>query len=233
MREKAKHLVCQYLEYVSNEIFKKYQPIIKEYIKGRQGIYALYKKEKLVYVGLATNMISRLKTHNVRDRHAGRWDRFSIYLTATDSHLKELESLLLRVASPKSNKQSGKLGKAENIERKLKRNIKEFQNKELNYLLQGKKKASEELAEEVVSGRVSTIAKYVKKRFKIRLIYKGKTYEAKVLANGKIRYKGKLYTSPSEPATKIRGNNTDGWHEWKYQRSNGDWVKLNELRNKN
>lgn len=227
---KNKELVCQYLEYISNEIFEKYHSIIREYIKGRQGIYALYKSEKLVYVGLATNMISRLKTHNVRDRHAGRWDRFSIYLTSTDSHLKELESLLLRVASPKSNKQSGKLGKAENIHKKLKHDIKEFQNKELKYLLEGKRKASEELAEEVVQGRISTLAKYVTKRFKIRLKYKDKIYDAKVLSNGKIRFKGRLYTSPSEPATKIRGNNTDGWHEWKFKNSKGDWVPLNELR---
>jgi len=75
------------------------------------------------------------------------------------------------VASPKSNKQSGKLGKTENIYKKLKHDIKEFQNKELKYLLEGKRKASEELAEEVVQGRVSTLAKHVTKRFKIRLKY--------------------------------------------------------------
>src|SRR6266511_3304469 len=92
-------LVCQQLENVSSVVLEEYQDIIRHYIRGRNGVYALYKREKLYYVGLATNLRSRLKQH-LRDRHGESWDRFSVYLTIGDSHLKEMESLLLRITHP-------------------------------------------------------------------------------------------------------------------------------------
>jgi len=44
---------------------------------------------KLQYVGLAGSLQGRLKTH-LHDRHKDSWDRFSVYLTITDSHLREV-----------------------------------------------------------------------------------------------------------------------------------------------
>ena len=100
-------LVCQHLENVSREALEKYQDIIKRYVKGRHGIYALFRRNRLYYVGLATNLRNRLKIH-LKDRHAHTWDRFSVYLTIKDEHLHELEALVLRIASPKGNRQAGK-----------------------------------------------------------------------------------------------------------------------------
>src|SRR5438094_8322055 len=107
-------LVSQHLENISHEALSKYQDVIRSYVRGRQGIYALYRKNELYYVGLASNLRSRLK-HHLRDRHKKLWDRFSVYLTIGDSHLKELESLILRTVKPSGNHQSGKFIKSENL----------------------------------------------------------------------------------------------------------------------
>ena len=112
----AKHtpLVSQYLEKISRAALEKHQRIIREYVAKRHGIYALYRGNRLYYVGLASNLRNRLR-HHLRDRHGQSWDRFSVYLTIGDSHIKELESLVLRIVSPPGNKLVGKFGKAENL----------------------------------------------------------------------------------------------------------------------
>ena len=59
---------------------EQYQDIIREYVRKRHGVYALYRRGKLHYVGLASNLRVRLKQH-LHDRYKDSWDRFSIYLT--------------------------------------------------------------------------------------------------------------------------------------------------------
>lgn len=61
-------LVCQHLEGASAKLFEQYADILREYVRGRHGVYALYKEDRLYYVGLAGNLRSRLKQH-LRDRH--------------------------------------------------------------------------------------------------------------------------------------------------------------------
>jgi hypothetical protein len=60
---KQAQLVSQHLENISHEALSKYQDVIRSYVRGRQGIYALYRKNELYYVGLAGNLRSRLKAH--------------------------------------------------------------------------------------------------------------------------------------------------------------------------
>src|SRR3954467_12064789 len=99
LRARRTQLVCQQLELISSRVLEEHQDIIKQYTRGRNGVYALYKGAKLYYVGLATNLRGRLKQH-LKDRHRGLWDRFSVYLTIGDHHIKEMESLLLRITRP-------------------------------------------------------------------------------------------------------------------------------------
>lgn len=89
MPRRRAQLVSQHLENMSRKVLENYQGIIRQYVRGRHGVYALYRKKRLYYVGLASNLRSRLTQH-LRDRHAQTWDRFSIYLTIGDEHLKEL-----------------------------------------------------------------------------------------------------------------------------------------------
>jgi len=70
----------------------------------------------------------------------------------------------------------------------------------------------------------------VKKGFRIRFSYKGKHYVAKVRKNGKIKFKDKLFNSPSLAAAEISKRPMNGWLWWKYQRSPGEWVFIDKLR---
>ena len=107
-------LVCQFVENLSSAALERYADIIRDLVGRQHGVYALYRRDKLYYVGLATNLRGRLRGH-LRDRHKGLWDRFSVYLTIDHRHLRELESLVIRIAQPKGNKQRGKFARSENL----------------------------------------------------------------------------------------------------------------------
>ncbi|PIP19183.1 MAG: hypothetical protein COX41_04220 [Candidatus Omnitrophica bacterium CG23_combo_of_CG06-09_8_20_14_all_41_10] len=225
MKSYKGQLVCQHLENISRDALEDYQAVIKDYVKGRHGIYALYKKDKLYYVGLASNLRNRLK-HHLRDRHAHTWDRFSVYLTIKDAHLKELESLILRIASPSGNRKSGKFLRSQDLKPVFKNAITSSQRTEINSMF------GIEAGEATVKKKHGklTVLSMLNKKFKIRMLYKGKLYKAVVRKNGSIRYKEKVYNSPSSAAQAVRGMRSNGWVWWKYERAPGDWVVLDELR---
>lgn len=241
MAKRSKQLVIQHLENISRKALEKYQPIIREYIKGQQGVYALYRGDRLKYVGLASNLRNRLRTH-FRDRHAQSWDKFSVYLTVDDEHLRELEALVIRIAAPKENRQKGKFAKSENLLRRFRGDITRFQRKELNEITgmdiketkrkprraKTKKKSRKAHKKE----REPVLAPFVTERFKIKAKYKGERHIARVRANGLINIDGKLYTSPSAAGKSITKRATDGWRFWKYRNDKGEWVQLKELRKK-
>jgi hypothetical protein len=213
------HLVCQHLENISRDALEKHQKIIKQYVRRRNGVYALYRKEKLYYVGLAKNLRSRLKSH-LHDRHGSSWDRFSVYLTIGEQHLRELESLILRIAQPEGNKQKGKFPKSEDIRRRFARDVKERLNYEVALLFGDKptKSASQ--------GREAKL-----RRMKLRAWFKGKKLRAQLLKGGKVRFGGKVYESLSTAAAKACKRRTcNGWTFWKYLRAPGDWATVDHLR---
>lgn len=123
-------LVLEHLEGISRTAIKRYPEIITEFVRGRSGVYALYKENDLYYVGLAKNLRSRLRGH-LRDRHAEAWDRFNVYLTQGDEHLKELESLVLRIASPRGNRIAGKFIGSSDLLRVFRKRIVDSQKREL------------------------------------------------------------------------------------------------------
>jgi hypothetical protein len=231
MRSNKGQLVSQHLENISRTALEKYQNILKEYVKGRHGVYALYSKGHLYYVGLASNLRNRLKTH-LTDRHAQTWDSFSVYLTIKDSHLHELETLILKIASPKGNKISGNFINAQNLKPMLKKAVTKAQQKELVKL--GLKKIAETVQPKVTpqKGYKAVLAPYVKDRFEIRFWYKGKLHKATVRKDGTILYKGTSYNSPSTAASAITKRAMNGWATWRYERAPGDWVILDVLRKK-
>ena len=241
-RKKQSNLVCEYLERISRQALEKYQDIIRKYVRGRHGIYALYKKNKLYYVGLASNLRSRLH-HHLRDRHAETWDSFSVYLTIGDQHLKELEALILRITKPAGNRQKGKFNYADDLRRHFRNDISKALSIEMEGLFcqskTGKRieKAFKGIEE---NQRKATLAPFIKNRFHIRMHFKGKLYVAHVRRDGTItfaadsaeaeRLQGKIHYSPSLAASAITGRTMNGWTWWTYERAPGDWVKLDELR---
>ncbi len=107
-------LVTQHLEGVSWRVLQEYPDLVGSLIRRQAGIYALYRRDKLYYVGLASNLMGRLNSH-LRDRHSGAWDRFAVYLTTSADHLRELECLALRIVQPSGNVQSGKFSRSQNL----------------------------------------------------------------------------------------------------------------------
>ncbi|PKN53528.1 MAG: hypothetical protein CVU55_02585 [Deltaproteobacteria bacterium HGW-Deltaproteobacteria-13] len=230
MRSNKGQLVNQHLEKIDWSVFEKYQDFLKEYIKGQHGVYALYNKNNLYYVGLASNLRNRLKKH-LSDRHAGRWDKFSVYLTVNDLHMHELESLILRIFSPEGNKQSGKFINSKNLIAELKKAFLEAKYKELIKLgIKTTKVVAKKKIKKAKEDSNAVLAHYAKNRFKIRFIYKGVMHTATVRKDGTINYKGKFYNSPSMAARAITERPTNGWTTWKYQNTSGDWVILDVLR---
>ena len=115
-------LVVAYLERVSGSVFDKYSEEITQLVGNRHGIYALYRNRNLYYVGLARNLKGRVK-HHLRDRHAGRWNYFSMYLVHSEHCLRDLEALAIRIAYPEGNKTRGKFGGAPDLRKSLQKNL--------------------------------------------------------------------------------------------------------------
>ncbi len=226
MPKRMPPLVSQYLEGVSRHALEKYQDVIRDFVRRRDGIYALYKGRRLYYVGLTTNLRGRLRSH-LRDRHGHAWNTFSVYLTVGGRHLRELEALTMRIASPKGNSQKGGFGRAENLKRAFKRAIRDFHRAaEADIFMDGAEATVPEGRETGVP-----LAPYATKPFPIRLKWKGRTYKAKVRRDGRIRYRGKLYNSPSTAASVVRRwKASNGWVMWLWERAPGDWVPLDTLR---
>ncbi len=229
---RARHgaLVSQYLEGIARTALAEYQQFFREQARRRNGVYALYRKKKLYYVGLARDLRGRLKTH-LRDKHGESWDRFSMYLTVGDDHIKELESLVLRIVRPSGNRQGGKFAKAQNLRREFTRRVKQDAAAHLSELL-GREKADRSSKLRPDSSNRAVLAAYVTRPMRLRARYKGKVLKARVLRNGAISCSGKRFQSPSMAARAALPHRRaiNGWHFWTYERAPGDWVRLRELR---
>ncbi|MBU6410511.1 MAG: GIY-YIG nuclease family protein [Verrucomicrobia bacterium] len=216
-KRKKPRLVTQYLENLASDGLEAHADIVRKFVSRRIGIYALYRRGKLYYAGLASDLQWRLK-HHLRDRHKNRWDTFSVYLTIGDQHLRELESLILRVMQPPGNKQLGRFSGAQDLYREFNRQIANKQRAERARLF------GREVEESVESG-------LLKRSIIVRARYKGKLVWGRMRKDRRVRSRGKLYSSPSAAATAIRKHPTNGWSFWEYQRSPGDWVTIDCLRN--
>lgn len=230
MAKKRKPLVCQHLESLSSAMLERYAPLIREMVGRRHGVYALYKRDRLYYVGLATNLRGRLNAH-LKDRHKGLWDRFSVYLTIEDGHTKELESLVLRIVQPEGNKQRGTLARSENLARVLTERVRERQRQELRSLLGRRMPEAKKRSRKPTSRSGQTpLARYVSSPLKIRARLNGRVIRAVVRRDGQIRHNGVLYKAPSDAASAITGERTNGWTFWSFERAPGQWLWLRELK---
>ena len=125
MRKRKSHrglLVRSYAEDISAKLLEQHRDTVKLVIGKKSGVYVLSKSGKPYYIGLASELPSRLN-HHLKDRHAGNWDRFNFYAIRHQKYLKDLESILIRVAKPDGNRQTGGFGKDKNLRRKLRNEI--------------------------------------------------------------------------------------------------------------
>lgn len=226
---KGKRLVTQHLEGVSWLFLQDYPQLISDMIKRRAGVYALYKQDSLYYVGLASNLMGRLKSH-LRDRHHGSWDRFSVYLTLRDEHIRELESLLLRIVKPDGNKQGGKFVKSQNLHPVLNTLVSEYDADHRAALLGGRVA----IRRQQIKGRKAkgkgALKGLVNKRIPLKAWRGGYEYTASLRKDGMISYDGQLYDSPNAAATAALEKPAGGWGFWQFKDKKGDWVHLRKLK---
>jgi hypothetical protein len=190
-------------------------------------VHGLYHDDDLYYVGLASDLSSRLEAH-LGDKHAGQWNRFSVYLTIGDKHLRELETLILRVVKPRpeGNSKTGKFARSEDLRTRLGRDIKERDREKRDHIF-GK---TDETVRVVLPGPTPPLCPHDKRVSRLRGHSKGKTFHASVREDGTIRLQDKVHTSPSAAAQAATQYPVDGWLFWKYERAPGDWIPLDELR---
>jgi predicted GIY-YIG superfamily endonuclease len=115
-------LVRAYAEGISATLLEQHGDTVKWVIGKKRGVYVLSKDGKPYYIGLAKKLPSRL-SHHLKDRHARKWDHFNFYAIRSQKYVKDLESILIRAARPKGNRQLGGFGKDKNLRKKLQKEI--------------------------------------------------------------------------------------------------------------
>lgn len=233
---KSRQLIQGYLESISTDVFSDFPKVLTDLVGREHEVYALYKHGHLYYIGLAGNLRNRIKNH-LRDKHAGKWDSFSLYLVRKADHIRELESLILRISDPKGNRTRGKLPRASDLRPALRSCISIEQKKKLGEMFKTdknarKRKPKNQSQRHGEKSRQPSLAPYTDRPFTIRRQYKGKKYLARVRRDGRIHYDGVLYDSPSGAARALAGHSIDGWFFWHVRNSKGEWVKLDSLRKK-
>lgn len=246
-KRRSSSLVEGHLERISSRAFDAYSEQITRLMSRRHGVYALYKGNRLYYVGLATDLRNRIK-HHLRDRHAKRWDRFSLYLVGKSDHLKELETLMVRMASPRGNIQAGKLPGSRHMVRELERLVREHERRQRDRLLYGerrseiawstsgrlrsasKRKTDAKGADKVFPLRRLLMAGSLQRHQRLRAVYKGRIHSAWVRPSGRIYVKGKgPFSTPTAAAVSVAKRPVNGWWFWQFRNERGEWERLKAL----
>lgn len=109
-RIKRGSLIELSIDGIKRDSFEVIKRELKDVLKGRMGIYALYKKDKLIRVGLGTNIYFRVKGHSKSKKL--NWDTVSLFLIKKEmlKYLRDLETAVVRIAKPEYNQQKGRTG---------------------------------------------------------------------------------------------------------------------------
>lgn len=220
-----RQLVLQHLENVSWRLLSEYPDLVRKMIRRRSGIYALYRRNKLYYVGLASNLMGRLNGH-LRDRHHGLWDRFSVYLTVRDEHIKELESLVLRIVHPSGNKQTGKFARSQGLLQALDRLMRDADADRRARLLGGYVAERRTRIKTAKGKGARVLAGIWDRSTPLRGWHKGRILRATVRTDGRIHFAKTFYDTPSAAAAVAVGHTCNGWSFWHHRNEKGEWVPL-------
>jgi hypothetical protein len=235
IEQRQRRLVCRHLERVSGRLLEEYRDLLRGSFHRLKGIYALYKGKRLYYVGLASNLPSRVASH-LRDRHGGKWNSFSVYETSSDSHIRELESLVLRITEPRGNEVKGKLKGSMDLRRQMKAQVRERHDQIVSEILgdgrpERKRPKRKPKKQPEAANQLAGIVKWGVMH--LRFWHRGKVHRALLRSDGRVRFGGELFTSPSLAAVRASGKKAyNGWKAWKYKNEAGEWRYIDELRPK-
>src|ERR1700747_2957465 len=123
-RIKRGSLIQYALDDIKRESFEVIRADLASLLKKRAGVYALYEKDKLVRVGLGTNIYWRLKGHARTKKLV--WDTASLFIIGEKNlrYLRDLETAIVRIAKPKYNNQKGRVLDEHYLERLLRQKVK-------------------------------------------------------------------------------------------------------------
>lgn len=102
-------------EILNNPLFEKR---LREIMRKYAGIYALYRGNKLYYIGLTSNLHARI-LHHQKDRHAKKWDQFIIFRIQRVNYLKDIETLITQIVDAPGNRVKGKVPRDGDLNRIL------------------------------------------------------------------------------------------------------------------
>ena len=102
-------IVQGYLERKPRKLLESQYEVIESLLPHRSGVYSLYDRGELYYIGIARNLMTRL-WHHTKDKHARKWDAFSLYASKSWKQIGTHEALFLRIAKPPGNGQVPSLG---------------------------------------------------------------------------------------------------------------------------
>ena len=94
----------------------------------KKGIYALYKKDKLYYVGKSTDLNNRLQSH-MSNKHQHKWDKFSLFIIKNPKYVTDVETALINIAKPKGNTQGARIPKDKALQKFVKHAIRGYARK--------------------------------------------------------------------------------------------------------
>jgi hypothetical protein len=231
-RSQVRPLVLGHLERTGSDAFTDFPRQIADLVHGKHGVYALYKGDRLYYVGLARNLRNRVRHHR-QDRHGGKWDNFSLYLVRKVEHIKEIESLVLRIANPKGNRSTGRLPGSKDLWKELDRDIEiaqELKRKEL-HADRTRPRRTRTPRRAATRSEGPALAAIANRPAVLHTNYKGRNRTARVRRDGAILFAGTVYNSPTMAAKAATGGHSrNGWNFWKYRNPAGNLVRLDTIR---
>jgi hypothetical protein len=226
--KKHSTILGQFVEDISGRIMESYPATVRKMIHGRSGVYVLYRRERLYYVGLASNLRSRLKGH-LKDRHRGLWDRFSVYLTNDAAHIRELEALLLRISKPTGNRVKGRLKGATSLYSTLSREMALIDERRRANLLGGSVAKRLRRRQASSARGAEALASIADRRLQLRGIHKDRRFRATLRRDGTVGFNGRVYDSPTAAARTAVGRSVNGWWFWHFKQGT-KWVRLASLK---
>ena len=109
------------MDNIKRESFDAINKELRDVLRGRSGIYALYKKGTVVKVGLGTNIYWRIKGHSKSKKM--HWDTVSLFIIRKNRYLRDVETAVNRIAKPKYSYQKGRVGDEHYFKRILKKRV--------------------------------------------------------------------------------------------------------------
>ena len=130
IKRKSSFLIKGSLEKIPAEVIEdaSFRKKLRQIMMGWSGVYVLYKDDDVYYIGKASSSFWRLWRHFRRDRHVGKWNKFSVFRFKI-GNLTALETLLLHISKPKGNKSIPRIPRDMELTRILRKEVNEARKK--------------------------------------------------------------------------------------------------------